>query len=98
MGEFVRCYPAPGCRYDQYAPLVRSLLNATTGLAIVENPTDATRDAWDAALAAETLGTLFYPVLIMAAGSFNVAIVPLWLDANVGFYDWLSAMSEGSGV
>lgn len=110
IGQFVRAYPPPGVAYVQYAPtsgaFTRPLLNATTQLAITENPDpdnpiegqyEVDLAAFEAALAAETLGIKFYPFALIVESGVNQLLMPVWADEHLGFYNERAAMSEGSG-
>jgi hypothetical protein len=97
VGDFIKAYPPPGCRFDAFAPFCFPLVDAVTALPIDFNPTtDEGRELFNAAIAAETLGTKYYPFLIMPRGGVYHLIQPLWGDPNITFYDEQQATSEGS--
>jgi hypothetical protein len=64
VGRFIRLYPLIGQQYAIFRCWVRPLLDVSTTLPITKNPdTEAEQTAFDAALAAETLGCAFTPVI-----------------------------------
>jgi len=99
VGEFKLAYPPPGVQYGQFVPFVRPLLDATTRLPITQNPnTDEEREAFEAAMEAETLRSVFYPVEVKQSGGVTVLITHLWVDPNPDFYDEQAETSEGSSA
>ena len=98
-GDFITAYPPPGVRWDAYTPFVFELKNAATALPINFNPTtDEARALFDAAIAVETLGTLFYPFRLMANAGHYELIFQFWPNPNIEFHDEQQATSEGSSA
>ena len=102
--DFLRAYPPPMVQHECFEPFARALLNRTTAVAITSNPDPSAedyqdqRDAFDAAIAGEALGSNGYPMLGAEIQGKLTMIPPIWVNRNTTFDDQRRIMWEGSGI
>lgn len=102
VAQFIRVYPPACVQFAVFSHLVRPLIavsGPSIGEAITSNP-DISGDLeiFNEAVAAESLRSNAYPLVVAPSQGFNTIFPPLFADRNTNFYDEQQQMSEGSGA